>query len=66
MARPKKHSESWIYDRVFAAIIEWPVLWRTRTSGDPFKELSKIDPAVLKRAALGSLAAGLVGWLALG
>ncbi len=50
---------------VFAAIIEWPVLWRTRASGNPLQELSKIDPAVLKRAALGSLAAGLTGWLTL-
>lgn len=46
----------------FAAIIEWPVLWRTRTSGNPVQELSKIGPEVLKRAALGGMGAGLLGW----
>jgi hypothetical protein len=48
---------------VFAAIIEWPVLWRTRSSREPLQELSKIDPGVLRRAAMGSLASGLLGWL---
>ena len=48
----------------FAAIIEWPVLWRTRTSGNPLQELSRVDPGVLKRAAIGAVLAGAVcAWL---
>ena len=45
---------------IFAAIIEWPVLWRTRRSGEPLAELSKIDPGVLLRAFIGSMIAGVV------
>ena len=42
----------------FAGAIEWPVLWRTRNSGNPLAELSKIDLGVLRRsAAIG----GIVG-----
>lgn len=44
---------------VFAAIVEWPVLWRTRRSNNPLSELSKTSPRVLLRAAIGSAAAGL-------
>ena len=44
----------------FAAVIEWPVLMRTRKTADPFGELSKIDESVLIRA---TLTAALVGWL---
>lgn len=43
---------------VFAAVIEWPVLSRTRDSGDPLAELSKITPSVLLRALLAGIAAG--------
>ncbi|MEH6567856.1 MAG: hypothetical protein V7709_02190 [Halioglobus sp.] len=43
----------------FAAVIEWPVLMRTRKTGDPLGELSKIDERVLMRATLTS---ALVGW----
>lgn len=50
---------------VFAAIVEWPVLRRTRQSRDPMKELSKITPAVLKQAAMGSAVAGVLCWIAL-
>jgi hypothetical protein len=46
----------------FAAAVEWPVLWRTRHSREPFAELSKVDAGVLKRAALISLGAGLLVW----
>lgn len=49
----------------FAAIIEWPVLMRTRHSRDPMAELSKITPEVLKRAAIGSAIAAALCWLAL-
>ena len=38
-------------------MIEWPVLRRTRESGDPFAELSKIDLGVLKRSVLGGTGA---------
>jgi hypothetical protein len=50
---------------IFGAIIEWPVLWRTRRSGEPLAELSKIDPSVLLRAMLGSGASGLLAYLLL-
>ena len=44
----------------FAGAIEWPVLVRTRRSGNPLAELSKIDLGVLRRsAAVG----GIVGLL---
>ena len=43
---------------VFAAVIEWPVLSRTRSSGDPLAELSKITPRVLLRALIAGTAAG--------
>ena len=45
---------------IFAAIIEWPVLWRTRRSGEPLAELSKIGPGVLLRALIGSVIGGMV------
>jgi len=35
---------------VFAAFIEWPVLHRTRHSGKPLEELSKINGRVLTRS----------------
>lgn len=42
----------------FAGAIEWPVLLRTRKSGEPLTELSKVDLGVLRRsAAIG----GIVG-----
>ena len=44
----------------FAAVIEWPVIVRTRKTADPLGELSKIDESVLMRAVL---TAALVGWL---
>lgn len=45
---------------VFAACIEWPVLRRTRTSGEPLVELSKIDQGVLSRSFFIASVAGLV------
>jgi hypothetical protein len=45
------------------SIIEWPVLRRTASSGQPLDELSKIDQSVLVRALLGSgLVAALAFW----
>ena len=44
----------------FAGSIEWPVLARTRSSGDPLTELAKVDLTVLRKsAAVG----GIVGLL---
>lgn len=45
----------------FAAVIEWPVLRRTRASGEPLAELSKIDGGVLLKAALTAAVVG-VAW----
>lgn len=50
---------------VFGAMIEWPVLARTRRSGDPVAELAKIDKATLYRSAGGSSVATLAAWLLL-
>lgn len=47
------------------AIIELPVLMRTRKSGEPLLELSKLSPSVLGRAALGSVFAGIICWFLL-
>ncbi len=49
---------------VFAAVIEWPVVSRTRSSGDPLAELSKITPRVLLRALIAGTAAGALILLA--
>lgn len=48
---------------VFGAMIEWPVLARTRRSGDPVGELAKIDKATLYRSAGGASVATLAAWL---
>ena len=49
---------------VYAAIIEWPVLQRTRHTREPFAELSKINERVLLHALYGGVAAGvLTGYL---
>lgn len=50
---------------VFGAMIEWPVLARTRRSGDPLAELGKIDKNTLYRSAGGASAATLLSWLLL-
>lgn len=48
----------------YGAVIEWPVLKRTRISGDPLAELSKIDTGVLTRSFLIALTVGLfTSWL---
>ena len=52
-----------VFSVVFAAVIEWPVLLRTRRSGQPFQELSQVGPAVLKRAAIIGAAVSLVVWV---
>jgi hypothetical protein len=43
---------------IYGAVIEWPVLRRTRTSADPLAELSKIDQGVLLRSLVISVVAG--------
>lgn len=45
---------------VYAAIIEWPVLWRTRRTREPLAELSKINEQVLLNALYGGLLVGVV------
>lgn len=45
---------------VFAAVIEWPVIRRVRSSRDPLAELSKIDQQVLTRSFVVSSAAGVL------
>lgn len=45
------------------SIIEWPVLRRTASSGQPLEELAKTDKGVLVRALMGSAAvAALTFW----
>lgn len=48
---------------VFGGMIEWPVLARTRRSGDPVGELAKIDKGTLYRSAGGASVATLAAWL---
>ena len=44
----------------FAGAIEWPVLLRTRKSGEPLSELAKVDLDVLRRSAAVGGIVGLV------
>ena len=46
----------------FAGAIEWPVLQRTRQSGEPFAELSKVDQQVLTRSAAIGAVVAIVTW----
>lgn len=46
----------------FAGAIEWPVLRRTRQSGEPFTELSKVDEQVLTRSAVIAVVTTFVVW----
>lgn len=48
---------------VFAGLIEWPVLRRTRLSGNPLLELARIDRAVLYRSAAIATGLTLLLWL---
>ncbi len=50
---------------VLAAFIEWPVLIRTRSSGEPLAELGKLSPRALGVATAGSAIAGLLCWMVL-
>jgi hypothetical protein len=45
---------------VFAALIEWPVIRRTRRSRDPLTELSKIDQRLLSRSFVIASVSGIV------
>ncbi len=48
---------------VFAGLIEWPVLRRTRLSGNPLLELARIDRTVLYRSAAIATGLTLLLWL---
>ncbi|PLW68172.1 hypothetical protein [Pseudohalioglobus lutimaris] len=50
---------------VLGALIEWPVLLRTRKSGEPLMELAKLSPSALGKATAGSAIAGVLCWMAL-
>lgn len=50
---------------VFGGAIEWPVLLRTRSSGNPLAELGKITPAVFNRSLLIGTGSGLLAWYTL-
>jgi hypothetical protein len=45
---------------IYAAWIEWPVIRRTRISGDPLSELLKIDKSLLTRSFYIASIAGVV------
>lgn len=49
----------------FAGAIEWPVIARTRTSGNPIAELSRIDRQTLYRSGRTGLLAAVLAWLLL-
>lgn len=44
---------------IYSAMIEWPVIRRTRFSGDPLGELSKIDKPLLTRSFFVASLAGI-------
>ena len=46
----------------FAGTIEWPVLLRTRQSGEPLTELAKTDLGVIRRAFVVAGVVGLVSY----
>ena len=50
---------------VYAAQIEWPVIRRARSSGDPLAELMKIDKQLLSRSFIVAGIAGIVMMLVL-
>ncbi len=50
---------------MFAGMIEWPVLKRTRESGNPLAELSRINRATLYRSGGTGLMAALLAWILL-
>jgi hypothetical protein len=44
---------------IYSAMIEWPVIRRSRYSGDPLRELSKIDKALLTRSFVVASVSGI-------
>ncbi|MEP5763026.1 MAG: hypothetical protein ABJ308_00460 [Halieaceae bacterium] len=48
---------------IFGGMIEWPVLRRSQHSGEPLKELGKIDKTVLKRSAIGGIGGAMLLWI---
>jgi hypothetical protein len=51
---------------VFGGSIEWPVILRTRDSGNPLAELSKITPTVFGRSLSFGVISGLLFFFILG
>ena len=49
----------------FAATLEWPVIWRTRTSREAGMEYDKITPSVLTTSAMVGLVVGTLSFVAL-
>lgn len=47
---------------VLGSLVEWPVLARTRRSGDPVAELSRLTPKALGLFSAGSAVAGIITW----
>lgn len=45
---------------IYSSLIEWPVIRRTRNSGDPLTELSKIDKPLLTRSFVVASLSGIV------
>jgi hypothetical protein len=45
---------------IYSALIEWPVIRRSRLSGDPLAELSQIDKRLLSRSFLIASLSGIV------
>ncbi len=52
MARPKKHSESWIYDQVFAAIIEQRLLPNTKLVEKDLCEVFGVSRTIVRKVLL--------------
>lgn len=50
----------------FAATLEWPIIWRTRTSREAGKEYAKITPSVLTTSATVGFVVGTLSFVALG
>ncbi|MEP4484399.1 MAG: hypothetical protein ABJ013_02115 [Halioglobus sp.] len=50
----------------FAAVLEWPVIWRTRSSREAGKEYAKITSTVLALSATAGFVVGALTFIALG
>lgn len=50
----------------FTAVLEWPVIWRTRNSREAGKEYDKVTSSVALTSAAAGFAVGTLSFLALG